>query len=351
MDISILPSPDSIPVHWIWFQVLLTFTFVLHLLFMNMILGGSLLAIWDIIKGKSIQQETKHLPTLIALTINLGVPPLLFVQVLFGNFFYTSSVMMAVYWIMVIPILILAYYGAYIFSKKIETKPVLGKISLMVSTFFVLYIAFMFVNNSTLAIQPSNWGEYLLHPEGKLLNLGDRTIWPRLLHFIIAAIAIASLTKATWAKYFKKSLSDDEKLVEVKKNLKVFGWATLIQFAIGSWFWLSFPNAVSKAFMGGNLIATLLMALVWISALLIVYYALKGKLIPALVQGLFQVILMAIVREISRSNYLIDLFKPSELINVHQTSPFIVFLLVFVIGLLSLYFMYHLTLTPKSKKS
>lgn len=350
MDISILPTPDTIPVNWLWFQVLLTFTFVLHLLFMNMILGGSLLTIWDLIRGKNIQQESKHLPTLIALTINLGVPPLLFVQVLFGNFFYTSTVMMAVYWILVIPILILAYYGAYIFSKKVETKPVLGKISLIISTLFLLYIAFMFVNNSTLALQPGEWNRYFSHPEGRLLNLSDRTFLPRFLHFIIAAIAIASLLKAVWTKYFKKTLASDEKERAIKSNLKVFGWASLLQFAIGSWFWFSFPNEITKVFMGGNIIATILMALVWISAILIVYYALAGKLRSALIQGLIQVILMAIVREISRSNYLIDFFKPADLVNVHQTSPFIIFLLVFVIGLFALYLMYRLTLTSKSKK-
>ncbi|MFA9389110.1 MAG: hypothetical protein ACERKD_04860 [Prolixibacteraceae bacterium] len=351
MDNSIIPTPDTIPVHWLWFQVLLTFTFILHLLFMNMILGGSLLTIWNLIRGKNIDSESKHLPTLIALTINLGVPPLLFVQVLFGNFFYTSSVMMAVYWILVIPILILAYYGAYIFSKKMETKPLLAKISLIISTVFALYIAFMFVNNSTLALQPNEWGRYLLHPEGKLLNIGDHTFLPRYLHFLVAAVAIASLLKAVWAKFFKKSMNEKEKQLAIKSNLKVFAWATIVQFVVGIWFWISFPTSIGKAFLGGDLTATLLMGIALISALLIIYFALKGKLVQALIQGLFQVIIMAIVREVSRSKYLIDLFKPSELVNVHQTSPLVVFLLTFVIGLLAIYFMYTLTLTSKSNKS
>lgn len=350
MNLPLLPTPDTIPVHWLWFQVLLTFTFVLHLLFMNMILGGSLLTLWDLFKGKKTDRESLQLPTLLALTINLGVPPLLFVQVIFGHFFYSSSVMMAVYWILVIPILILAYYAAYVFSKQIEKRPLLAKVSLITATLFMLYIAFMFVNNSTMAIQPDKWGDYLEHPGGKLLNWADATLWPRYLHFITAAVAIAALLKAAWNKFFNKTLSDDDKKTVISRQLKIFGWATVVQFVIGTLFWLSMPNEVTKAFMGGNTIATLFMIIVWISAGLIVFFALKGKFTQAFFQGLFQVVLMAVVREISRSEYLTGIFKPSELVNVHQNSPLFVFLLIFVIGLLLLYFMYHLTLTPKSNK-
>lgn len=350
MNLPILPTPDTIPVHWLWFQVLLTFTFILHLLFMNMILGGSLLTLWDLFKRKKTDQESHELPTILALTINLGVPPLLFVQVIFGHFFYSSSVMMAVFWILVIPILILAYYAAYIFSRQIDKKPVLAKVSLITATVFLLYIAFMFVNNSTMAIQPDKWSNYFQHPGGTMLNWSDASLWPRYLHFIVAAVAIAALMKAAWNHFFNKSLSAEEKEKRVKGQLRIFGFATMFQFIIGTWFWLAMPNAVTKAFMGGNLVATLLMIIVWISALLIIFFAIRGKFLKAFIQGIFQVVLMAVVREISRSEYLSGLFKPSELINVHQVSPLIVFLLIFIIGLLLLYFMYQLTLTPKSKE-
>lgn len=47
MNELLIPSPDAIPVNWIWFQVLLVITFVIHLVLMNFILGGSLLTLWD----------------------------------------------------------------------------------------------------------------------------------------------------------------------------------------------------------------------------------------------------------------------------------------------------------------
>lgn len=39
---SLIPSPDSIPVPWGWFEALLLGTFLCHLLLMNAVLGGGL---------------------------------------------------------------------------------------------------------------------------------------------------------------------------------------------------------------------------------------------------------------------------------------------------------------------
>jgi len=157
---NLIPTPDAIPVNWWWFQILLIVTFLLHILLMNFVLGGSLLTVWDLIRGKKSSQAAHSLPVLVALTINFGVPPLLFVQVLYGHLFYSSSVILAIPWILVIPILILAYYGAHIFAHRMEHNPLTARISLMVSTILLLYIGFMYVNNSTLALTPDRWSLY-----------------------------------------------------------------------------------------------------------------------------------------------------------------------------------------------
>ena len=154
MYYAIIPTADTIPVHWLWFEVLLVFTFFIHMILMNFMLGGSLLTIWDMITGKLEKKASGSIPTLIALTVNFGVPPLLFVQVLYGHLFYSSSVILAVPWILIIPILILAYYCAYLFTKKIDKAPIWAKVGLVVTSLFLLYIAFILVNNNTLAIQP-----------------------------------------------------------------------------------------------------------------------------------------------------------------------------------------------------
>jgi type VI protein secretion system component VasF len=44
-------------------------------------------------------------------------------------------------------------------------------------------------------------------------------------------------------------------------------------------------------------------------------------------------------------------FRPAQLENVNQVSPLVVFLLVFVVGLLLLYYMIRLLLKPKTTQS
>ncbi len=346
MENIIIPSADNLPVHWLWFQVLLVITFSLHLLFVNLILGGSILSIVDRLRGEKLNVFSKNLPVLVALTINLGVPPLLFVQVLYGQFFYTSSVLMAVFWIAVIPVLILAYYGTYIYVKKAERFEKWSFISLIVSVLFMLYVAFMYVNNSTLALNPKDWMSYFQNQNGTLLHLNDKSIWPRFLHFILASVAIAAIGKSVFYKYSKK-ITDEIKTIVIKKNLKIFAWITIFQILVGSWFWLSMPKEVWKAFMGSNLAATILMILGWILALGMLHFSFSGKLKGTLILGLAEVFIMVIIREFSRSAYLKEIFHPSQLINNHQVSSLIVFLVIFIVGIGTIY--YLIRLISKSK--
>ena len=47
----LIPAPDPLPVPWGWFQVLLLLTFVLHLLFMNTMLGTGIIALVSHLKN------------------------------------------------------------------------------------------------------------------------------------------------------------------------------------------------------------------------------------------------------------------------------------------------------------
>ena len=346
---SIIPTADTIPVHWLWFQVLLILTFFIHMILMNLLLGGSLLTLWDLFTGKLELRTSGSIPTLVALTVNFGVPPLLFVQVLYGHLFYSSSVMLAVPWILVVPILILAYYGAYIFIKKSDKAPVLSKGALIFTSVSLLYIAFIFVNNNTLALQPGRWGIYFEDPGGWNLNLGEPTLWSRYLHFLLAALAIGALGRAI-AYHFSK-IAKKEKESQIKRNLKIFAWITVIQFAVGSWFWLTMPKAVWSTFMGGSFFATFMMVTGWLLALLILHSAFTGRLKSAMILGGLEVLNMVIVRDLARGAYLKDIFQPSQLENMGEPSPLIVFLLVFVVGLLAIYYMIRLISKSKTSQS
>ena len=92
---------------------------------MNFVLGGGVLALvskWrsknDERSGRMFLDIAKKLPVLLPATITLGIAPLLFVQVLYGQFFYTSSILMAWPWFLVLVFLTTAYYGFYYVSYR-----------------------------------------------------------------------------------------------------------------------------------------------------------------------------------------------------------------------------------------
>jgi len=346
---NLIPTPDSIPVNWWWFQILLLFTFLIHIILMNLMVGGSLLSIWDMIKRRNPDQSSMNLPVLVALTINFGVPPLLFVQVLYGHLFYSSSIIIAIPWILVIPVLILAYYGAHIYAHRIDHSPALARGSLLISTILLLYIGFMYVNNSTLALTPERWGMHFDRPGGGSLNLGEVTLLPRYLHFIIGAIAIAGLGKAVW-HHFDKKMADAEKQGQIRSGLQIFGWVTLVQMGIGTWFWLSLPNEMWKLFMGQNIAYTLLMTGGWILALLILHSAFTKRLWASLIWGLMTLVVMIIIRDLVRHAYLGEIFSPADLVTTGESSPLLAFLVIFVIGLISIYYMLKLMFKPKTEQ-
>jgi hypothetical protein len=125
--LAAIPDPDPIPLpapaELLTF--LLVLTFLLHLVPMNFVLGGSLLMVLSYARARSAADEkarhhrrlievlARAFPAAIAFTITLGVAPLLFIQVLYGQLFFSSSILMAWPWLGVIGLLLLGYYAAY----------------------------------------------------------------------------------------------------------------------------------------------------------------------------------------------------------------------------------------------
>jgi len=335
---GLIPSPDPIPVAWGWFHVLLLFTFVVHLLVMNTMLGSGIIALLSHLRGRSETRSdsediSRTLPYAIAFAVNTGVAPLLFLQVLYGHLFYASSILMGVYWISIVGILILAYYSAYLYDFKYETLAG-GRVFLIgLSVLIFLFIAFLFSNNLTLMLEPSRWEIYFERPEGTFLNLMEPTLLPRYLHFVVASVAVGGLFLA-WMGHFKKA-GDSRRngLAQTERGLKWFSNATLIQLLVGFWFLLSLPDEVMTRFMGERLPDTLLFMAALTGVVLSLFFGFNSRLVPATLSLFGTVVLMALVRDLVRQAYLDPFFHVSSLRVVPQYSPLAVFLGCLVLGL------------------
>src|SRR5579863_9483064 len=157
----VYPAVDPIPLPaplWL-FKVLHIVTLSLHFVAVEMLLGGLLLAVILSLFRNSAHASVaaralaRRLTVVMTYVINLGVPPLLFAQVLYGRALYTSSVLIGVYWISIIGILMLTYWLLYQFSARLEA----GKSAWWVGMDAWLlagYIARMLSTNMTLMLRP-----------------------------------------------------------------------------------------------------------------------------------------------------------------------------------------------------
>lgn len=166
-------------------------------------LGAMILGLVRLIRGTDNWKDSRavrFLPIIMALAMNLGVPPLLFLQVLYGYFFFSSSILIAIPWISVFFLLMSGYgfvYAARYASKKNWHASAFLGISL-VST---ILVSFFFSNNVHLMINPSLWQEIYSYSESgfqlnpQLLQVIPRWIWA-IAPCLVAGVALMNSSRA-----------------------------------------------------------------------------------------------------------------------------------------------------------
>ncbi|MBU1570434.1 MAG: hypothetical protein KKE00_07955, partial [Proteobacteria bacterium] len=323
----LIPAPDIIPVHWAWFKVLLITTFTAHILLMNIMLGSAIIAFISGFNRQSdssliyLQKEISQKNTfIIAFTINFGVAPLLFLQVLYGNFFYTSSILMAVYWLSVIVLLITAYYAAYIYKFNFERLAQTRNYAVGLSALLLLITGFLYTNNMTLMLVPGSWTRYFTNPSGTILNLSEPTLFPRFFHFVIASIAVSGLFIAiTWQRKKKNGVSHSD--INITRGMKYFIYATLVQFCVGIWFLISLPRDIMLLFLGGDMVHSAVFLAGLFAGIAALVFGFIKKVWPAAWATIISIIFMVIMRDMVRTAYLKPYFAVENLKTIYQYSP------------------------------
>jgi hypothetical protein len=349
LDPGMVPSidPNPLPAPFWVFKVLLVGTFFLHILAMNFMLGGAALALvarWrqksNPHGGRIFMDLAKNVPSFMAATISLGIAPLLFVQVLYGQYFYTSSILLAWPWFLVIVFLIAAYYGFYYVSYRGQVRPRLAGRVMLFSTALVLIIGFIYTNNITLGLAPSRWMQkYFSGASGWHLNLSEPTLFPRYLHFMTAAVAVGGLLLVlmAWARW-----KQDEDYARALFQLggKAFMYATMAQFLVGFWFMGSLSRDLILLFMGGSPWGSALFGFGLAASLVSIFLmseALRKNKIRLAAFGVtaltvLVVLSMCVMRDILRDAYLKPYFHPQDFAVKTQWSPLLLFLGIFLAG-------------------
>ncbi|MBX3277960.1 MAG: hypothetical protein KF868_08175 [Acidobacteria bacterium] len=272
------PGPDPIPLPApIWlFKSLHIVTLSLHFVAVHLLTGGLLLAAWWNFLGRKAPDSTpanasgaiaKRLPIVMTYLINLGVPPLLFAQVLYGRALYTSSVLIGAYWISVIFLLMFGYFLLYRVADRAERGRTFWPLALL-SLVAIAYIGRIYSANMTLMLRPEVWSDmYGASPLGAQLPDGDPTLWPRWLFMMVGSAGIAGIFIAAYGA-FANIRTDAAGFL--RRQGGYFGAAfILLQIAIGYRVFGAQPAEVQQALMSAPLSRYCVFIWLAVSALLI----------------------------------------------------------------------------------
>jgi hypothetical protein len=258
----------------IWFvQFFKALGFTLHMVPMNLWFAGLLLALWLHWRGGPhgrcfAGRLIKQMPVIVALGVNFGIVPLLFIQLAYYKVFYPATILMAWYWLAIVVLLIPAYYGIYIYAWGLAGGPgardegrgtrdedgergasapcclpawriAAGWISMCL----FLTIGFLFTNGLSLMEHVSRWPElWAGHNEagaalGTALNIGDPTLWPRWLLMFGLALGTTAVWIVFDAEWLAWRVTDESyRRWAWKFASMLYTVALLWTAAVGSWY-------------------------------------------------------------------------------------------------------------------
>jgi hypothetical protein len=201
-------APAAVPAPYWFVEFFKWLGFSLHAVPMNLWYAGLLVALWLHLRGNPHARRfagrlLQQMPIIVALGVNFGVVPLLFVQLAYYKVFYPATILMAWFWMAIIFLLITAYYGVYAYAWGVRNAGGVAGWRVAagwIAAAFFLCIGFLFANGLSLMDHVERWPELWNRHSiagaalGTALNVGDPTLWPRWL--LMFGLALG--TTAVW---------------------------------------------------------------------------------------------------------------------------------------------------------
>jgi hypothetical protein len=374
------PATPGLPAP-VWFiELFKVLGFSMHMAPMNLWYAGTILAVLlhalPSEHGRRFSARLMaQMPVIVAMGVNLGIVPLLFVQLGYAKIFYPATVLMAWFWLAIIGVLIPAYYGVYVYAfglrddgPKTGTVPIFASAKMGPSHLThkmplwkrlagwaaaagFLWIGFTFANAMSLMENvrawPEAWERHSFNGAtlGTALNLAD----PRLLPRWLLMFGLALCTTAAWAMFdagwFARRESPQYRVWAKRFSLKLYTAGILWFAAAGSWYVFATwsPELRTAMFRWPWCVLTIVTALspglpwlvIWRSQGTVPFTGRGFASLVALAQfgvlGL-NAVSRQVVQNLELSRYY-NIFNPRQAPEQVQWSPLIVFLAAFVLGL------------------
>lgn len=256
-----LPMGDLEAVFLPVFHVLLVVTFAVHILFINVLLGGSFASVWynlvGVIKGDKTYDRAGYLMTTpVTISENMGalwgVAPLLIVSVMFTAFWYSSVVMISPQILHIIYGNIVAFLFSYLYKfswPHLQRRKGLHLSFGLVSLLIFFSLPFVFMTAVQLYLTPGTWQVGLRYWE--VLFRAD--VFFRLAHFFLASFAVTGVFMMLFGAAKRKRPDDAEAgEIIIKTGKSWFVVTTVMNLFVGLLTFFQFPSYGIEAFYSSN---------------------------------------------------------------------------------------------------
>ncbi|MCA9285380.1 MAG: hypothetical protein KDA22_09210, partial [Phycisphaerales bacterium] len=187
------PLPFGLPGPTAFYLALYLLTLVVHVVFMNYVLAGSGVLAWALLRGRAqdpiVRLLRDWMPFALGAAITAGVAPLLFVQILYRQSFYTANLLLFNRWMALLPVLIVGFYLLYLQkAKAVGRWPAWSRTVVGVGAFLCFaFVAQAWTENHLLSLAgQTTWSDF--YAERRALFL-DPQLVPRLGVWFLGAFA------------------------------------------------------------------------------------------------------------------------------------------------------------------
>ena len=159
------------------------------------------------------------MPVVMALGINLGIVPLLFIQAAYYKVFYPSTILMAWHWLGILALVLPAYYLLYLTSSLVDAgKKWLPALSGCGASLLLVSAGLIFASAWTLMASPESWAELWRAKSiaGAATGLGSYWGDPVVYLRFVSICGLALLTVTFWLLF-------DSYFLFVEKNIEPHG--------------------------------------------------------------------------------------------------------------------------------
>jgi cytochrome c len=310
IDIALpLPAPEGM------LKILLVITFIVHILFVGLMVGGTY---WSVIFKLLAKLPGREDPfyerlareTLSTVTVNksiavvLGVAPLLLIGLTYTRYWYTANMITVKAYLSIIWLVILAFWLLYAYKylwDRLAEKPQIHLALGLGACVVFSIVPLIFLSNINLMLLPYKWEA----TRGFLDAILLANVLPRYLHFLVAICAMIGFFAAVYFWYRGRNTGDPFYERAQKIGLQWALTGTLLQGIFGTIVFLTLPEgAYSKSLIIHILLAIALAAVVCIVLIRTLQQPSGAGIITACVLLAVIALLMSVARHVVRENLL-----------------------------------------------